>query len=131
MGGGLTPEVQPLDKATNKVFKVYLHNLYDLYYFTSPLNYKTVAPIAPTRQILFTWVVEAWESFPEELVRKSWTACVYIPEDEINASNEYAIIPYSTAKVGALVEKICGEDTHTNFEDKVAVGPNPSPPQQQ
>ena len=64
-------------------------------------------------------------------MRKSWTACVYTPKNEINASNEDAIIPYSTAEVRALVEKICGEDAHTNFEDEVAVGPNPSPSQQQ
>ena len=120
MGGGLTPEGQPLDKATNKVFKGYVCNLYYLYSLTAPLNSKTGAPIAPTRQLLFTWIVEAWEKFPEQLVRKSWTACVYIPEDEINASNEDAIIPYSEAKVGSLVEKICGEYAHTNFEDEVA-----------
>ena len=108
MGGGLTPEVQPLNKTTNKVFKGYLCNLYDLYSLTAPLNSKTGAPIAPTRQLLFTWIVEAWEKFPEELVRKSWTACVYIHEDEINASNEDAIIPYSATKVGALVEKSFG-----------------------
>ena len=87
MGGGLTPEGQLLDKTTNKLFKGYFHNLYDLYSLTAPLNSKTGAPIAPTRQLLFTWIVEAWEKFPEELVRKSWTACVYTPTNEINASN--------------------------------------------
>ena len=59
---------------------------------------------------------------------ESQTACGYIPEDEINASNEDAIIPYSEAKVGTLVEKLCGEDAGTNFEDKGAVGPDPFPP---
>ena len=60
MGGGLTPEGQPLDKPINKVFKGYLRNIYDLYYITDPLNYKTRAPIATTRQLLSTWIVEDW-----------------------------------------------------------------------
>ena len=59
MGGGLTPQGKPLDKAINKVFKGYLRDLYDLYYLTAPLNYKTGAPIALTRQIISTWIVEA------------------------------------------------------------------------
>ena len=59
---------------------------------------------------------------------KSWTACGYIPEDKINASNEDAIISYSAIKVGNLVDKRFGEDSHTNFEDKGVVGPDPFPP---
>ena len=60
-------------------------------------------------------------------MRKSCTACGYIPEDEINASNEGAIIPYSAARVGTLVEKLCREYARTNFENEGAVGPYPSP----
>ena len=127
MGGRLTPEGQPLDKAINKVFKGYFRDLYDLYSLTAPLNSKTGAPIAPTRKILSTWILKAWEKVPEYLVRKSWTACVYIPEYKINASNEDAIITYSAAKVGNLVGKLCGENYCTNFEDEVAVGPDPFP----
>ena len=56
---------------------------------------------------------------------KSWTACGYISEDEINASNKYAIIPYSVENVGTMVEKFCGEDACTNFEDEGANGPEP------
>ena len=110
------------------MFKGYLRDHYDLDYLTAPLNSKTEAPIAPTRQLLSTWIVEAWEKVPEELVRKSLTACGYIPEDQINASNEDAIIFYSAAKVGTLVEKLCGEDAHTTFEDEGAIGPDPFPP---
>ena len=61
-------------------------------------------------------------------MRKSWTACGYIPEDKINDSKEDAIIPYSAADIGTLMEKKIGEDVHTNFEDKGAIGPNPFPP---
>ena len=55
---------------------------------------------------------------------KSWTAVGYIHDNEINASNEDAIIPYSSGKVGTLVEKLCCENAHTNFEDNGAVGPD-------
>ena len=81
MGGGLTPEGQPLKKAINKVFNDYFRYLYEIYSISANLNYKTGAPIAPNMNILSTWIVEAWEKVPEELVRKSWTACGYIPED--------------------------------------------------
>ena len=92
------------------------------------MNSKTGAPISPTRHLLSGFILGAWEKVPEELVRKSLTACGYIPEDQINASNEDAIIFYSAAKVGTLVEKLCGEDSGTNFEDKGAIGPDPFPP---
>ena len=57
MGGKLTPEGQPLDKAINKGFKGYFRDLYDLYSLTAPLNTKIGAPIEPTRHILSTWIV--------------------------------------------------------------------------
>ena len=79
MGGGLTPEGQPLDKYTKKVFKCYFRDLYALYHLTATLNSKTGVPIAPTRQILSTWIVESWGKIPEELVSNTWTACGYIP----------------------------------------------------
>ena len=115
IGDGLTSEGQPLYKAINKVFKGYFCDLYNLYSLADPLNSKTGAPIAPTGQLLSTWIVESWEKVLEELVRKSRTACVYIPEDEINASNKDAIISYSAAKVGTIVEKLCGRYSCTNF----------------
>ena len=58
-------------------------------------------------------------------MRKLWTACGYTPEDEINASNKDAIIPYSVENFGTMVEKFCGEDACTNFEDESANGPEP------
>ena len=60
MGDGLTPEVQPLYKAINKVFKGYFCNLYDLYYLAATFNFKTGAPISPTRQLLSNFILGAW-----------------------------------------------------------------------
>ena len=57
MGGKLTPEGQPLDKAIKKVFKGSLCNLYDLYFITDTLNSKNGAPIAPNRQLFSTWIL--------------------------------------------------------------------------
>ena len=122
MGGGLTPQGQPLEKAVNKVFNGYLHKIYDLYSLTDTFNSKNGAPISTTRQLISTCIIESQEKVLEDLVRKSWTACGYIPEDEINASNEDAIILYSEVKVGNMVEKRFGEYDCTNFEDEGAVG---------
>ena len=57
--GGLTPVAQPLNKVINKVFKAYLRDLYDLYILTAPIM-SIGSPKAPSRQLLATWVVEAW-----------------------------------------------------------------------
>ena len=61
-------------------------------------------------------------------MRKSYTACGYIPEVEINVSNEDANIPYSAANAVNLLEKLCVECARTNFEDKGAVVPDPFSP---
>ena len=92
------------------------------------MNSKNEAHIPPTRHIPSTWIVESWGNVPQELVRKLWNACGYIPEYEINTSNEGAIIPYSETKIGNMVDKVCGEDSHTNFEDEGDVRPDPFSP---
>jgi hypothetical protein len=80
--GGLTPEAQPLDKVINKVFKVYFRDFYDEYVLNAPITEKG-NPKPPSRQLLATWVVKAWEKIPEQLVRKAWTACGYQTEEQL------------------------------------------------
>ena len=75
--GVLTPVAQPLDKLVNKVFKGYLRELYDIYALTAPVNQKTGSPYAPSRQLITSWIVQAWDRVPEELCAKAWTACGY------------------------------------------------------
>jgi len=105
MPGGLTPVAQPFDKVINKVFKAYFRDLYNLYILITPIM-PNGSPKAPSRQLLFTWVVEAWEKIPEELVKKSWTACGYPSEKDLTCSNEDAIVVFSNEEIGTMVENL-------------------------
>ena len=124
--GGLTPVAQPLDKVINKVFKGHFRDLYDLYILTAPIG-KTGNPKAPSIQLLATWIVKAWDLIPEELVRKSWTACGYKSEKNLSCSNGGTMVVFTDEQVGTMVEEICGEAVRTNFED-VECGPDPMHP---
>jgi hypothetical protein len=64
--GGLTPVGQPLDKAINKVFKGYFKDLYDQHMLTAETDEKG-NPKTPSRQLLASWVVQAWEKIPREV----------------------------------------------------------------
>ena len=65
--------------------------IYDQYILTTPIG-KSGNPTPPSRQLLSTWVVEAWEEIPEELVKKSWTACGYPQGKDVTANNANAIV---------------------------------------
>ena len=47
--------------------------------------------MAPSRQLLATWTVKAWEKVPEELVRKSFTVWGYRTKEEIANVNRSSI----------------------------------------
>ena len=87
MAGGITPVGQPLDKLVNKVFKGYFHDIFDKWSLTAPINAKNGIPKTPSRQLLATWVVEAWDKVPETLCKKAWEVCGYKPEHDTDATN--------------------------------------------
>ena len=68
-------------------------------------------PLAPSRQLLATWVVAAWQKVPEDLVKKAWLVCGYteIKDPEKKATSE-AFVQYSSHDLGSLVESIEGSD---------------------
>ena len=133
MSGGLTPVGQPLDKVINKVFKGHFRDLYDHYTLTAPMNNGSTK--APTRQLFATWVVQAWDMNPADLVRRSWTACGYPNEDEITGANEGAVVAYTGEQVESLVERLYrgngpdgderGAEVRSDFMDEACVGEDP------
>ena len=118
MAGGITPKAQPLDVLVNKVFKGYFRDSFQQWSLTAPTNDKG-HPKAPSRQLLATWAVEAWEKVPEELVQKSWTVCQYKSVEEIANENtdSRAVVEYDEAMLQQIVERGAGADALTLYND--------------
>ena len=80
---------------------------------------KTACEMAPSRQLLATWTVEAWEKVPEELVRKSFTVCGYKTKEEIANANRSSsdIVTYEKEQLRKLVEEVAGSEALTLYDD--------------
>ena len=122
MDGGLTPEGQPLDKVINKVVKGKFRDMFDEWSLNAPINPRTGHPIAPSRQLLAQWVVDAWESIPEEMIEKAWEACGYESVEELDgraSNNSRSLVTYTEKELGSLLERIGGADFSGYFFDEV------------
>ena len=71
-------------------------------------------PRPPSRQQVATQVVEAWEEFPQELLKKAWITAGYKTMEELKHGKPdlYQITPYSRDDIVALLDPIDeGEST--------------------
>lgn len=74
--GGLTSVLQPLDVCLNKPFKDRLRKMWiDWMTSGSATLTKGGNLMKPDITVVVAWVKEAWESIPEEMVRKSFLKC--------------------------------------------------------
>ena len=110
MKGGLTLVGQPLDKLVNKMPKGYLRELYNMFTLTAPVNPTIGAPYPPSRQLITTWIVEAWDRVPEELCTNAWTTCSYKTKNELGRDKDIIVVPYSDDQCRELVRKLCRDD---------------------
>ena len=106
---------QPLEKVINKLFKGVFRDVYDQYMITLQFI-PSGNPKPPTRQLLATWVVKAWDVVQAEILIKSWTECGYPPDYMIGTTNKATIFTYSPKQISTLVKIICGPNSRTNFD---------------
>lgn len=110
MDGGITPKAQPLDVLINKVFKGLYRDLFEEWSLNAPINDNTGHPYPPSRQLLATWVVQAWKMIPEELVRKAWVVAGYTDMADLeDQASSREIVEYSAEDLGSMVEKYAGD----------------------
>ena len=51
------------------------------------------------------------------MVKRSWIACGHKAEKDLTPSNEGDMVVRNDEHVDTMVEELCGEEVHTNFED--------------
>ena len=74
--GGLTSNLQPLDKCINKPFKAKLRMLYDTWMVNGPFTYTPSGKKrAPSKELVLTWINRARNGIPKDLIGKSFKSC--------------------------------------------------------
>ena len=128
--GGITMKVQPIDAFVAKLVKGYYKDSYDEYTLNARTNPSTGHPVPPTRQLCATWVVDAFDKIPTDLIKKAWEVCGYKTREDILNDNNTSLTAYSDEEaVSILVESVGGGDhgaliaSYLNQEDtEVLVG---------
>ena len=74
--GGLTSNLQPLDKCINKPFKAKLRMLYETWMVNGPFTYTPSGKKrAPSKELVLTWINRARNGIPKDLIGKSFKSC--------------------------------------------------------
>ena len=110
--GGITMKAQPIDAFIAKVVKGYYKDSYDQYSLTAPTNPSTGHPIPPSRQLCATWVVEAFDKLPTELIKKAWQVCGYKSREEILSDNDTSLTEYSDEEAVTILAASVGGGDH-------------------
>lgn len=124
MAGGITPKSQPIDVIIGKIFKGFYRDDYDQYMLTAPT--RNGHPITPSRQLCATWVVNAWEKIPSEIIKKAWILANYKSMEDLSRDTTYdnEIVEYSSEDI---VKKICESIDDKASDDGTTIGHYLSP----
>lgn len=71
--GGMTSMLQPLDVCINKPFKCQLKKMYTQWMSTAPHELTPTGRLRrPSLTLICSWIIKAWDSIPEDLIKKSF-----------------------------------------------------------
>ncbi|KAK3920835.1 Pogo transposable element with KRAB domain [Frankliniella fusca] len=73
--GGMTSILQPLDVSVNKPFKNKIEDYYNDWMLSGVKQYTPSGSIRRPDPVLVDWVQRAWNSIPENIIRKSFLKC--------------------------------------------------------
>lgn len=128
MDGGITPKAQPLDVLVNKIFKGFFRDLFEDWSLNAPLHPVSGHPLAPSRQLLAGWVVQAWEKVPVDLIKRAWEVSGYRPSDQLEGeARSTEIVESDRRELGSMVKKIAGTDAMDAWIDRTNGNDEPFP----